>query len=118
MRAVTLRSARVQPPKTTRNGSRPASTDDIGRTFDGYRELGTYGAAFAQEVGEAHEVGSDNSPEESARDHANNALGRDYVAAGKTEGQVVHLIRRDPRLVRTTRPSLLTPTRRESAGQP
>jgi hypothetical protein len=78
----------------------------------------TYGAAFAQEVGEAHEVGSDNSPEESARDHANNALGRDYVAAGKTEGQVVHLIRRDPRLVRTTRPSLLTPTRREGAGQP
>ncbi len=46
MRAVTLRSARVQPPKTTRNGSRPAATDDIGRTFDGYRELGTYGAAF------------------------------------------------------------------------
>lgn len=78
----------------------------------------TYGAAFAQEVGEAHEVGSDNSPEESARDRANNALGRDYVAAGKTEGQVVHLIRKDPRLVRTTAPSFLTPPRREGAGQP
>ena len=78
----------------------------------------TYGPDFAQEVGEAHEVGSDNSPEESARDRANNALGRDYVAAGKTEGQVVHLIRRDPRLVRTSQPSLLTPTRREGTGQP
>lgn len=76
----------------------------------------TYGPDFALEVSEAHEVGSDNSAEESARDRANNELGRAYVADGKTEGQVVHLIRKDPRLVRSTRPSLLgtPPTGRPS----
>jgi hypothetical protein len=68
----------------------------------------TYGPGFATEVSEAHEVGSDNSAEESARDRANNELGRTYVADGKTEGQVVHLIRKDPRLVRSARPSLLS----------
>lgn len=65
----------------------------------------TFGADFAREVGEAHEVGSDNSAEESSRDRANNALGRDYAAEGKTEGQVVNLIRKDHRLVRAVQPS-------------
>ncbi|MBM3874092.1 MAG: hypothetical protein FJ382_10245 [Verrucomicrobia bacterium] len=67
----------------------------------------TFDADFAREVGEAHEIGSDNSAEESARDRANNALGRDFAADGKTEGQVVNLIRKDPRLVRAAQPSLL-----------
>jgi hypothetical protein len=78
----------------------------------------TYGPGFAKEVSEAHEVGSDNSAEESARDRANNELGRTYVADGKTEGQVVHLIRKDPRLVRSTRPSLLSTPPSTQARRP
>ena len=60
----------------------------------------TYDAAFAEQVTDSHEVGSDNSKQESDRDRSNNRLGRDYAAANKTEGQIVHLIRTDPRVVR------------------
>jgi hypothetical protein len=61
----------------------------------------TYGADFARQATEAHEVGSDNTPAESDRDRANNAVGIAFAEAGKTEGQVVHLIRTDPRVRRT-----------------
>lgn len=58
----------------------------------------TYGAEFARTATEAHEVGSDNTAAESDRDRANNAVGIAFAEAGKTEGQVVHLIRTDPRV--------------------
>lgn len=60
----------------------------------------TFGPEFANQVTEAHEVGSDNTPEESARDRSNNALGKEFAVTKKTEGQVVHLAKTDPRVVK------------------
>jgi len=60
----------------------------------------TFGTAFAEQVSEAHEIGSDNSPQESARDRSNNRLGREWADTQKTEGQVVQAVRTDPRVVR------------------
>lgn len=89
-----------------RNAQRLAATDP------GYREdptrhvlwsywlARTYGPEFAEAVTEAHEIGSANTPQESDRDRSNNRLGREFAAAKKTEGQVVHLIKTDPRVVR------------------
>ena len=43
---MTLSSARVQPPKTTRSGPPATRADYANPTFRGYREPGSYGAAF------------------------------------------------------------------------
>lgn len=59
-----------------------------------------YGSSFAERVTNAHEEGSANLPEESDRDRHNNSLGRDWASAGKTESQVLALIREDPRVGR------------------
>lgn len=89
-----------------RSARRLATTDPVYREDPtrhilwSYWLARTYDAAFAEQVTDSHELGSDNSRQESDRDRSNNRLGRDYAAANKTEGQVVHLIRTDPRVVR------------------
>lgn len=60
----------------------------------------TFGPEFAERVTEAHEVGSSNSAQESTRDRANNQLGREWAESKRTEGQVVHLAKSDPRVIR------------------
>jgi hypothetical protein len=57
-----------------------------------------YGAEFAERTTNAHEEGSDNLPEESERDRHNNGLGREWASSGKTEAQVLKLIREDSRV--------------------
>ncbi|HRE06972.1 MAG TPA: hypothetical protein PKX00_15270, partial [Opitutaceae bacterium] len=89
-----------------RNARRLASLDSAYRedptrhVLWSYWLARTYGPTFAEEVTEAHEIGSSNSTRESERDRANNRLGREYAAAKKTEGQVVHLIKTDNRVAR------------------
>ncbi len=89
-----------------RNARRLASLDSAYRedptrhVLWSYWLARTYGPTFAEEVTEAHEIGSSNSTRESDRDRANNHLGREYAAAKKTEGQVVHLIKTDTRVAR------------------
>lgn len=60
----------------------------------------TFGSEFAERVTEAHEVGSDNTAQESARDRSNNQLGREWAEAQRTEGQVIHRAKTDPRVLR------------------
>ncbi|HRE82388.1 MAG TPA: hypothetical protein PLN52_15180 [Opitutaceae bacterium] len=60
----------------------------------------TFGPEFAEKVTEAHEIGSDNTAQESARDRSNNQLGREWAEAQRTEGQVVHRVKTDPRVLR------------------
>lgn len=59
-----------------------------------------YGPEFAEHAANAHEEGSANLPEESDRDRQNNSLGREWASAGKSESQVLALIREDPRVRR------------------
>lgn len=63
----------------------------------------TFGAEFAQRVTDAHETATDNTEAEHRQDYANNALGRSYAAAKKTEWQVLQLIKTDPAVVRMAR---------------
>lgn len=64
----------------------------------------TYGAEFAQHVTDAHEAGAtDNTAADHRQDFANNAAGRAYAAARKSEWQVLQLIKTDPQVVRVAR---------------
>ncbi len=59
-----------------------------------------FDAPFSQQATEAHETGSDNTPQETDRDRHNNRLGREWAEAGKTEAQVLALTRNDPQVRR------------------
>jgi hypothetical protein len=62
----------------------------------------TFGADFAQQVTDAHEAGAtDNTAAEHRQDFANNAVGRTYALAKKSEGQVLKLIKTDPLIERS-----------------
>jgi hypothetical protein len=64
----------------------------------------TLGADFAQKVTDAHEIGAtDNTEADHRQDYANNAVGRSYALARKTESQVLQLIRTDPQIVRVAK---------------
>ena len=59
-----------------------------------------YGPEFAQVVTDAHEVGSYNTPEESAKDHQNNKVGIQYALEGVSEDQILAKMLSDPRIRR------------------
>lgn len=59
-----------------------------------------FGPEFAELVTEAHEIGSDNDPAESARDRHHNALGRRYATRGLSENAMLQAIRSDPQVRR------------------
>ncbi len=64
----------------------------------------TYGADFAQTVTDAHEAGAtDNTEADHRQDFANNTIGRTYALAKKSEGQVLQLIKTDPKIVRVAK---------------
>lgn len=64
----------------------------------------TFGADFAQQVTDAHEAGAtDNTAAEHRQDFANNAVGRTYALARKSEGQVLRLIKTDPLIERSAK---------------
>ena len=64
----------------------------------------TYGADFAQRVTDAHEIGAtDNTEADHRQDYANNTIGRTYALAKKSEGQVLQLIKTDPKIVRVAK---------------
>ena len=64
----------------------------------------TFGADFAQRVTDAHELGAnDNTEAEHRQDYANNTIGRTYALTKKSEGQVLQLIKTDPKIVRVAK---------------
>ena len=93
-----------------RNARRLASLDP------GYREdptrhvlwsywlARTYGSDFAQVVTDAHEAGAaDNTAAEHRQDYANNTIGRTYALMKKSKGQVLQLIKTDPKIIRVAK---------------
>jgi hypothetical protein len=84
------------------------------RTFpyDAYRHVywswlltRQFGAGFAEEVTDAHEVGATYEFGEASRrmDVNNNAIGRAYAQAGVSESDLIARILNDPGLIRTAR---------------
>lgn len=64
----------------------------------------TYGADFAQRVTDAHEAGATgNTAAAHQQDYANNTIGRTYALMKKSEGQVLKLIKTDPKIIRVAR---------------
>ncbi len=64
----------------------------------------TYGADFAQSVTDAHEAGATgNTAAEHRQDYANNTIGRTYALMKKSEGQVLRLIKTDPKIIRVAK---------------
>jgi hypothetical protein len=64
----------------------------------------TFGADFAQQVTDAHEIGAtDNTEADHRQDFANNTIGRTYALTKKSEGQVLQLIKTDPKIVRVAK---------------
>ncbi|MBK8479384.1 MAG: hypothetical protein IPL39_24815 [Opitutaceae bacterium] len=64
----------------------------------------TYGADFAQSVTDAHEIGTaSNTAAEHRQDYANNTIGRTYALMKKSEGQVLQLIKTDPKIIRVAK---------------
>lgn len=64
----------------------------------------TYGADFAQLVTDAHEAGAaGNTAAEHRQDYANNTIGRTYAVIKKSEGQVLQLIKTDPKIIRVAK---------------
>lgn len=64
----------------------------------------TYGSDFAQAVTDAHEAGAaDNTAAEHRQDYANNTIGRTYALMKKSEGQVLQLIKTDPKIIRVAK---------------
>jgi hypothetical protein len=65
-----------------------------------------FGPEFAERVTNAHEIGSVNFNTEADHqmDFNNNKVGREYVKAGYTEGQILQMVRNDPRVIRGSRP--------------
>ena len=59
-----------------------------------------YGAEFAQVVTDAHEVGSYNTPEETAKDYQNNKIGIHYALEGVQEDHLLAKMLSDPRIRR------------------
>lgn len=85
--------------------SEPAYGEDFTRhVLWSYWLTRTFGAEFAQRVSDAHETGAtDNTQAQHRQDFANNALGRSYALAKKTEWQVLQAIKTDPAVVRVAR---------------
>lgn len=77
-------------------------------TYDTFRHIfwsywltKAYGAEFARETTNAHEIGDiTNSPEESDKDRHHNALGVEYAEKGLSEEDVEKIIFEEPRIVR------------------
>ncbi len=81
-------------------GDRVYNEDSTRHVLWSYWLTRMFGSRFSQQATEAHETGSDNAPQESDRDRHNNRLGREWAEAGRTEAQVLSLIRNDPQVRR------------------
>lgn len=92
-----------------RDTSRKASRGKSGVPQDAYRHVlwsylltKEYGEAFAEEVTDAHEEGNTgNTTEERLMDLENNTLGREYARLGRRRSDILGLVMKDPRVVRS-----------------
>lgn len=103
LRAPMLLRMKDYAERTARRLARGAKTyneDSTRHVLWSYWLTRMYGPEFAELAANAHEEGSANSTEESDRDRHNNGLGRDWASSGKTESQVLALIREDSRVRR------------------
>jgi hypothetical protein len=64
-----------------------------------------FGPAFAEQVTNAHEIGSIqfNTEADHRMDYNNNRVGRDYAKAGYAEGQILQMVRTAPEVIRAPR---------------
>lgn len=88
-----------------------AANRDAAVPQDAYRHLlwsylltKRFGPELAEEITDAHEIGSTTNTEADHRmDYHNNDLGREYAVEGKREDEILVLAKRDPRVVRVAR---------------
>lgn len=91
--------------------SQEAANRDASVPQDAYRHLlwsflltKRFGPQLAEEITDAHEIGSTTNTEADHRmDYHNNDLGRGYALDGRSESEILGLAKRDPRVVREPR---------------
>ena len=63
-----------------------------------------FGAEFAEQVTDAHEIGAtDNTEADHRMDYNNNAVGRRYAEVGVREREILEKVQIDPAVIRQPR---------------
>jgi hypothetical protein len=89
--------------KRTHKGNPNVPEDAYRHVLWSYLLTKEYGPEFAEEVTNAHEIGSDNTWHERQMDYNNNAVGRRYAQAGYSEDSILGRVMADPNVIKYAR---------------